>query len=757
MTTAPRATYRLQLRPGFGFAQARALVPYLHQLGVSHLYLSPSPQARAGSTHGYDVVDPARISDQLGGRAGFEALAAAAHRAGLGVLLDVVPNHMAAVAENRYWSDPALRRRFFDIDPVTGRHRRFFDVDELAGVRQEDPEVFGATHELVLELVREGLVDGLRIDHPDGLADPAGYLRALREGGARTVWVEKILSTGERLRDWPVCGTVGYEFAADATALLIDPAGEAPLTELWERVCGERQGFARIAAQAKLELVRGAFAPEVEWLARELDRKTVATESKHPQVAAGSEPCTTSDRATHPGAAAELERAHRPLAEHGQPPGGRAELEHALCALKVYRTYIDPRGFGVVAEDRRALAALPVAYRQPLLARRAPAAFITRFQQSNPAIAAKGVEDTALYRYLRLGALCEVGGDPARFSIGPEVFHQACLQRAARFPQNLLAGTTHDTKRSADVRARLGALAAMPDRWRQAVCEWMALSERHRHDGAPDDIERYLIFQTLLGAWPICSRRTLDYVRKALREAKRNTSWLSPNPEWERAVERFVLALYGDERFTGSLARLLEALAPLGRRAAQSELALRLTSPGVADIYQGDELELRALVDPDNRRPVDFQRRIRLLSRLRAGEAVGPEGDKPALIMALLALRARRAGVFAAGGYEPLEAGAGALAFLRGDEVITIVALPRAGAQREPVLRGAPGGRWRDVLSGQERTLAGRPRVSELVGERGFAILERTQRPCSMPATAPPTICPAAPPGSGPAAASRGA
>src|SRR5215213_1882325 len=234
-----RATYRLQLGGGFGFARARELVPYLAELGVSHLYLPPSFQARPGSMHGYDVVDPTSISEELGGEAEFRALVAAAREAGLGVILDIVPNHMATDDANRYWRDPELRAKFFDIDPETGRHRRFFDIDHLAGVRQEDPEVFAETHRLALELVGEGLVSGLRVDHPDGLANPARYLRRLREEGVERVWVEKILDPGERLRDWPVEGTVGYEFLNDACALFVDPAGEEPLTELWIELCGD--------------------------------------------------------------------------------------------------------------------------------------------------------------------------------------------------------------------------------------------------------------------------------------------------------------------------------------------------------------------------------------------------------------------------------------------------------------------------------------------------------------------------------------
>src|SRR5215211_852646 len=266
--TALLATYRLQLGGDFGFVAARELVPYLADLGISHVYLPPSFQAREGSMHGYDVVDPGSISNELGGEDEFRALVAAARDAGLGIVLDIVPNHMATDDANRYWSDPELRPQFFDVDPETGRYRRFFDIDHLAGVRQEDPAVFEATHRLALALVRDGVVDGLRIDHPDGLADPAGYLERLREAGVEHVWVEKILDPGEHLRPWPVEGTVGYEFLNDAAALFVDPDGEAPLTALWNEVSGDPRPFGEVAAAAKLEQASTTFTPEVERLKR---------------------------------------------------------------------------------------------------------------------------------------------------------------------------------------------------------------------------------------------------------------------------------------------------------------------------------------------------------------------------------------------------------------------------------------------------------------------------------------------------------
>ena len=616
-----RCTYRLQLTPELDFRRVRETVlPYAHELGVSHLYLSPMLQARRGSTHGYDVVDPTRVSKELGGEEELRALCEATHAAGLGTILDVVPNHMAtSEEENRFWRDPELRSRFFDFDAQTGWYRRFFDIGELAGVRVEDPDVFEATHARVLELVSAGLVDGLRIDHPDGLANPREYLDRLRGRGVERIWVEKILEPGERLRaNWPVEGTTGYEFANDVTALFVDPAGKQPLTELYAELTGERRRFAEVAREAKLEVARTTFRPEFERL-REL---------------------------------AELD-----------------ELEQAAASLHVYRTYVEPR-LGVVApEDRGAIADLPDELRRilSLEGERSAAAdeFVVRWQQTTGPVMAKGVEDTAFYRWFRLTALNEVGGDPDRFSLSPDDFHRAALERLERHPQALLASQTHDTKRAGDVRARIGALAALHEEWGERVRCWQALT-----GGMDDPNEEYLVWQTLVGAWPIVPGRLELYLEKALREAKRSTNWVDPDEAHERCVKQFARDLYSNQEFLDDFEPFAARVARAGEHASLGALLLRLTSPGLPDLYQGDALWSLNLVDPDNRRPVDWPAHVSVLREW----APTRRTMKAHLIRRVLRLRSERPEAFA-GDYEPLDLGPDHVGFVRGGAIRIVVPL----------------------------------------------------------------------------------
>jgi (1->4)-alpha-D-glucan 1-alpha-D-glucosylmutase len=651
------ATYRLQLSPEQDFDAVRALVPYLRDLGISHLYLSPSLQARTGSTHGYDVVDPTRVSDALGGEEGLRALAGE----GLEIVLDIVPNHMGVSDENRWWADERERARIFDYDPDDGWYRRFFDIDDLAGVRVEDPEVFELVHGKVLELVRDGVVDGLRVDHPDGLADPAGYLQRLRDAGAEHVWVEKILHTGEPLRDWPVEGTVGYEFLNDAAALFVDPAGEAALARL--PFAGEP--FDEVAARAQLEQAETTFAREVDRLRELLDVGDMAA---------------------------------------------------ALAALPIYRTYVEPWSGRVEEDDVRAIDAAADGRLADVLAlrERGHDELVTRFQQTSPPITAKGIEDTAFYRHLRLLALNEVGGDPARFGLSVDAFHAANAVRAERFPRGLLVTQTHDTKRSGDVRARIGALSTMAEEWAALAEGWV------READAPDEHSAYLVLQTLVGVWPIEAERLEAYVEKALREAKLRTTWAEPDEAYEAAARRYARGLV--ERPPEGFVAFAERLAVEGRRAALGQLLLKLTVPGVPDVYQGDELEALSLVDPDNRRPVDWEARRGALARLRAGEGLRDFSEhKLDLIRRALALRARRPDAFEGGAYEPVDAGPGVCAYLRGGEALAVVPVRDWQGARVAVP-----GRWRSVLDdGEPVDLTAGADVAQLSGAWPVALLER--------------------------------
>ncbi|MCA1720332.1 MAG: malto-oligosyltrehalose synthase [Actinobacteria bacterium] len=702
----PVSTYRVQLRPpaadhpGFGFDDAAAAVPYLAQLGVTHLYCSPYLQAAPGSAHGYDVVDHSQLNSELGGPGAFDRMVAACTAAGLGIILDVVPNHMAISepeSQNAQWwsvlrdGQDSPYADWFDINWSTTldaqhyrlchwreakeglNYRRFFDVTTLSGVRVEVPQVFDESHRIVVQQVRDGVLDGLRIDHPDGLADPGGYLGRLAEQ-TRGAWVvvEKILEPGERLPDdWACAGTTGYDALNNVLGVFVDPAGEQPLTEHWQRVTGEAASYEEVVARTKRLVLSDVLAAEVNRLTDVAVRDA--------QV----------DRAPFREALVEV------LASFGVyraylPPAGPADAtarEHVQSAVEAAKQSKPERATEIDRVAELALADDP-----------ASREFVTRFQQTCGPVMAKGVEDTAFYRYLRFAALNEVGGDPGRFGISTEQFHQGCLEMQAQWPLSMTTLSTHDTKRSEDVRARLVLLSQCPTEWTEAVTQWSAMAEQHGRPGAGTE---QLVWQTLLGAWPITADRAVAYVEKATREAKDRTSWVDPVPAYDEAVAAFVRSVLADEQICARVQAFADRLAPAWRTTALAQKLVQLTMPGVADTYQGTELFDLSLVDPDNRRPVDYDDRRRLLEALSPNPLVEDSGAAKLHVVAT-ALRLRRQHpqwFLADATYEPLDAGAQALAFSRSGRVVTVV--PIRALSEASVTVELPAGTWHDVLTGK--------------------------------------------------------
>lgn len=655
MSPSPRATYRLQLREGVGLADAAALAAYLRDLGISHLYTSPAQTAVEASSHGYDVTDPTEVDPALGGEAGHRALSEALAEAGMGRLVDIVPNHLAAHPSNPWWSDllehgeESRFSHYFDVDweagagrivedPVQPNYRRFFDISGLAGVRVEDPEVLESTHHLALQWLEVGDADGLRVDHPDGLSDPAGYFADLRRrtGGAWTV-VEKILAPDEELpSDWEVDGTTGYEFCRRVFGLHVDPSSEDRLSSSYAEFTGESTEWEEVAERARLDVLGGSLAADLDRLAR----------------------VTAAD-------AADLPRV-------------KQELANRLATSPVYRRYPGSR-----ASDAE-----------------------LRFEQLCAAVTAKGVEDTAFYRYTRFVALNEVGSDPGRWGCAPDEFHAANRHTLERWPLSLTATATHDTKWGEDVRARLCVLSEVPDEWIGFARRWMA-DERLRR---LESFTAYGLLQALVGAWPLPFERVETYLRKAMREAKSRTSWASPDGAYEETAIEAIRSLMDDQRFGADLAAFARPVAAWGRVVSLATLALKLMSPGVPDIYQGTEVWDDSLVDPDNRRPVPFAHRAEVLQTLSTGaplEGMAEGHPKFRLLRAGLAVRASRPESFGTGSsYRELVAeGPGShsvVAFSRSDDVV--VAAPRLLRANAPAIPSArielPKGNWADVVTG---------------------------------------------------------
>ncbi len=880
------ATYRVQLHAGFTFDDAAAIVGYLADLGISHLYCSPYLQAAPGSMHGYDVVDHSRLNAELGGGAAHGRLTRQLAEAGLGQVLDIVPNHMALAGRaNAWWWDvlengpSSTYARFFDIDwdppeskltatvlmPVLGgqygrvleagqltverkggsftvryyeheaplsprtldgllaraaaqagssqlanlaaafgrlplatrtdaaavaeRHRdkellrvrltalcealpaaaaaidaeigalnrdpdaldellrqqnyrlaywrtaaeelsyrRFFDIQTLVGLRVEDDTVFTRTHRLILGLVADGTADGLRVDHVDGLADPEGYLERLRAatGGAYVV-AEKILAAGEELPEsWPAAGTTGYDFLNQVGRLFIDPANEAAVKAAYVRFTAEDVAYAEVVRTAKLQIMHDDLAAELERLTglladvceehrRHRDHTRRDLRDALREVIAAFGVYRIYPRPARPGSPGQPGQPGQPVS-----PAGRAHVAAAVATVRRRRPDIDDELIGFIGE------LLTGDSRGP-----AESEFAVRFGQLSAPVMAKGVEDTAFYRYQPLVSLNEVGGDPGladrwlaeggmtegMCAGGDPVaaFHRAMAHTARHWPETMLTLSTHDTKRSGDVRARISVLAELPAAWERAVARWANHNRRHKHGRWPDRNAEYLLYQTLVGAWPIDPARAGAFMAKAAREAKVHTSWTEPQPDYDEALAAFVAAVLADAGFIAELAAFLaeHRIIKAGRVSSLAQTALLLTCPGIPDLYQGTEVWDLSLVDPDNRRPVDFTARSRLLAAL---DSASPEaaldradegGPKLWLIHRVLRHRRRQPGAYGqASAYRPLRVAGGKAGY--------VVAFARTGGLAVVVPRqvtgladgwadtavAIPDGSWMDVLTG---------------------------------------------------------
>jgi len=713
----PTSTYRVQVRESFDLHETVAHLTYLRDLGVDWVYLSPLLAAEPGSDHGYDVVDHSRVDESRGGTTGLEAVARQAHALGMGVLVDIVPNHVgvATPAANPWWWDllthgpGSTYADAFDVDwaaggdklvvPVVGdgdegaievdveagevryhdnryplapgtttldeqhyrlapwreadhglNYRRFFAVNTLAGIRVEDRRWFDASHVEIGRWFTEGLADGLRVDHPDGLRDPEGYLADLAEltDGAY-VLVEKILEPGEELPEsWSTAGTTGYDAMAQVDRVLVDPAGEEPLTALEARLARRPYDWHALIHDTKRAVADGALGSEVRRIVRELPAEAVGTQTdRFVDAVAELLACFGVYRSYLPVGAEHLERAVADARRH------RGDLDDVLDALATLLADTDQ-----------------------------PAAL--RFQQTSGMVMAKGVEDCAFYRTSRLSSLSEVGGDPSVFAVAPSDFHAAMARRQHTWPHAMVATSTHDTKRGEDVRARIAVLAEIPALWESALDRLLEAVP------TPDPSFASLLWQAILGAWPSRPHRDLRprlhaYAEKAMREAGDRTQWTAPDEAYEAAVHACVDAAFDDRRVVAVLEELLAATSRAGQSNGLAAKLVSLTIPGVPDVYQGSEMWEQSLVDPDNRRPVDFDVRRTVLDAVAGGVRppwVGSRQDAGAAKLHLVraALRLRRAAPELFTTYDALlaegTAADHALAFDRGGAITVATRLP---------------------------------------------------------------------------------
>ena len=842
MLRVPNATYRIQFNAGFTFEDARRIADYLHDIGVSDLYASPILKARKGSTHGYDVVDPTALNPELGTEEEFTRLHETLKKQELGLLLDIVPNHMAASQENSWWMsvlENGSQSRFlhyFDIDwrsvtsrghteekvllPILGKpygeaieageiklafdcdgffftyydtrlplapksyqqvlrdsveslpaegvavelrdllsgeetvtnsrflketlwriyeqsaefrkaldesiaringrpghpesfngldtlldvqyyrlaywriasekinYRRFFDVTDLVGVRIENPEVFEARNRRTLELIAEGKVTGLRVDHIDGLFDPIGHMKKLQLRLANFyIVVEKVIEHNETLpKTFEVAGTTGYDFLDSLNALFVDPAGLRKLTELYRDFTGINCSFADMCYARKKQVISELFSGEMRALGKQLGEL-----SMHDRNARDFAPADLTAALTEITACMGVYRTYiRDFEVTGQDRGFIREA--VQCARRRAGSSVDERLFAFLES---VLLVDPPSY--VASERERWLAFVMRWQQFTGRVMAKGVEDTAFYNYNRLISLNEVGGDPGRDGgFDPlEEFHQRNERIQRDWPDTLNATSTHDTKRSEDVRARINVLSEIAESFERDVRRWSAAIEPLRKNGIPDRNEELLLYQTLLGMWPVdeeeldaVEERLRQYMEKAAREAKTHTSWIQPNEEYEKALLDFASAALANLEFRASMMRTQRRVAFHGFLNGLAQVVLKITSPGVPDFYQGTEVWDLSLVDPDNRRPVDYERRRSMLKKLKTSFARGSldlktmqrrffdGGIKMFVTWRTLDLRHRRAELFRRGEYHALRSGSpNVAAFMRGDDVL--VAVPR--------------------------------------------------------------------------------
>jgi (1->4)-alpha-D-glucan 1-alpha-D-glucosylmutase len=904
---ALRATLRLQFHKDFTIDDAVDLIPYAESLGISHVYASPLLKSRPGSTHGYDIVDHHAIDPELGGEPALRRLVDRLRAHGMGLILDIVPNHMGVGgADNAWWLDVLEWGRaspyaeYFDIDwdppdatlrgkllapflgnsygealeagdlslqfdPANGRlfasaygahhfpidprqyagvlleagealrdvarlfsavgsghggreamrsraeqaraalrqaveqqpgtmeallaafapdspdgrdrlhrllqrqnyrlawwraaadeinWRRFFDINSLAGIRVELPNVFDDTHAYILRLYAEGLIDGVRIDHVDGLADPRAYCRKLRRrldtaaasrpktllAEPAVIWVEKILAPNEQLpTDWLTDGTTGYDFMNDAAAVLHDPAGEAPLTALWSGLTGRPALFEQEAKLARRQILRESLFSELYGTAAVLHR--IARRDLR----------TRDYTLTAMRRALEELLIHFPVYRIYSGLTGISETDARVLggAMDGARQTVRPADRGLLELIGGWLAGEGIREMPPGPRRQERLRAMVRFQQLSSPTAAKSIEDTAFYRFGRLLSRNEVGSEPSQFALSPAAFHNANRERRRRYPRALLATATHDHKRGEDTRARIAVLSEIPDEWENALNRWIRLNAPAKRQvsghPAPDPADEVMLYEMLAGSWPLglapedasgveqYRARMAAWQEKALREAKRQTSWAAPNIEYETACQDFLAHLLDPEQPSGmahDLAAFAARIAPAGALNGLAQTLLRLTSPGVPDLYQGAEFWDFSLVDPDNRRPVDFPERAEALA---TGAAPADLLDhwqdgrvKQAVIARALAYRRRASNLFAAGTYLPLriegKMAEHTLAYARIHEGRAAIAVVTRLAGRQdlagkPLL---PPSSWRGTAMLVPRNLVGR-QISDVLGGRGEA------------------------------------